>query len=166
MICDDEYENTSKEGVEVARNTVRGFSGATVRRLRIARGLGTDDLADLVGASVSTVWSWETGRTAPTPPTLVRIAQALHVTPADLLAIREDQLTLSDLRVEAGYTQIDAAQALGLSPNKLMRIEKGRLSVDAAIVEGLASLYGLSVDHVADTWARAVATRAARLKEM
>lgn len=166
MNRDDSRQNTSKEGVEVARNTVRGFSGATVRRLRIVRGLASDDFADLVGASVSAVWSWETGRTAPTPPTLVRIAQVLHVTPADLIAIPEHQLTLSDLRVEAGYTQADAARALDLSPNKLLRIEKGRLPSDPDITRKIATLYGISTERVASTWAHTVATRAARLDQM
>ena len=111
-------------GVGVSRSAVRGFSAARLRRYRLARKANIADLADAAGVSEQTVSAWETGRAAPTPELLAKVAAELRLTVADLVPIPNDQLGLSDLRAQAGMTQGRAAEALGISATLLGRIEK------------------------------------------
>ena len=88
-------------GVGVSRSAVRGFSAARLRRYRLARKANIADLADAAGVSEQTVSAWETGRAAPTPELLAKVAAELRLTVADLVPIPNDQLGLSDLRAQA-----------------------------------------------------------------
>jgi transcriptional regulator with XRE-family HTH domain len=60
--------------------------GATVRRLRTAAGLTQEQLGERCGMDLSAVSRLERGHRNPRLDTLVRLARALDVTPADLLA--------------------------------------------------------------------------------
>lgn len=149
-------------GVGVSRSAVRGFSAARLRRYRQARKATIEDLADAAGVSAQTVSAWETGRAAPTPELLAKVAAELRLTVADLVPIPSDQLGLSDLRVQAGMTQGRAAEALGISATLLGRIEKGRKEFDDSRAQQLADLYNVAKPLVGEAWQRDRDSRQAR----
>ncbi|BBE49126.1 helix-turn-helix transcriptional regulator [Rhodococcus erythropolis] len=149
-------------GVGVSRSAVRGFSAARLRRYRLARKANIADLADAAGVSEQTVSAWETGRAAPTPELLAKVAAELRLTVADLVPIPNDQLGLSDLRAQAGMTQGRAAEALGISATLLGRIEKGRKEYDEARAAQLAELYKVTPELVSEVWQRDRDSRQAR----
>ena len=59
---------------------------AKIRRLRELRALSQRDLAALAKLSVTTVNRIETGQRKPMPRTVRKLAEALGVTPGELLA--------------------------------------------------------------------------------
>ncbi|CAN5496928.1 hypothetical protein BH09ACT9_BH09ACT9_16900 [soil metagenome] len=146
----------------MSRSAVRGFSAARLRRYRQARKATIEDLADAAGVSAQTVSAWETGRAAPTPELLAKVAAELRLTVADLVPIPSDQLGLSDLRVQAGMTQGRAAEALGISATLLGRIEKGRKEFDDSRAQQLADLYNVAKPLVGEAWQRDRDSRQAR----
>lgn len=147
------HRDQSQElGVEVSRSAVRGFSATRLRRYRQARKATIEDLADAAGVSAQAVSAWETGRAAPTPELLAKVAAELRLTVADLVPIPTDQLGLSDLRVQAGLTQASAAQQLGVSATLLGRIEKGRKDYEDERADQLAELYGVTKELVTKAW--------------
>lgn len=159
-------QKSPDSGVGVSRSAVRGFSGARLRRYRTGLRLTIDDLADAAEVSSQTVSAWETGRAAPTPELLARVAGVLKVANADLAPIPEDQLRLSDLRSQAGLTQGTAAKALGTSATVLGRIEKGRKEYDEAWGRRMAELYSVPLNLLSEVWERDRQKRAAHVKEL
>lgn len=153
-------QNQPSQGARLSKSTVRGFSGARLRRLREARGLTGDDLADASGISEATLRSWEIGRSTPTPNLLAAVAKKLRVTIADLVLLRSDELMLSDLRNLAGLNQADVAEKLGVGTTSLTRIEKGRREYDAEVGRALAKIYKVKINELKTVWER---TRQARL---
>jgi transcriptional regulator with XRE-family HTH domain len=59
--------------------------GSKLNRLRRERGLTLADVADTLGVSKPTVWAWEKGKARPLPERLGPIAEALGVSPDDLV---------------------------------------------------------------------------------
>lgn len=59
--------------------------GANLKRLRKNKGLLQADLSALLHVSSQTVSSWEVGRTEPSMGMVDKIAQALDVTPSELI---------------------------------------------------------------------------------
>ena len=64
--------------------------GETLRRLRMERGLTQQKLAERLHVDRTSVASWETGRHMPDPATFLRLAEALDVDIAALLASVEE----------------------------------------------------------------------------
>ncbi|HEY7829313.1 MAG TPA: helix-turn-helix transcriptional regulator [Solirubrobacteraceae bacterium] len=62
---------------------------STVGRLRLERGMTQEALAFKADVAVATLRRIERGRSNPKWPTLVKIANALQITPSELLAARE-----------------------------------------------------------------------------
>ncbi|MHD0283764.1 helix-turn-helix domain-containing protein [Rhodococcus pyridinivorans] len=145
--------------MKLARSGIHGFSGARLRRYRQALDMTMADLADAAEVSEATVSAWETGRAAPTPPLLKRVADVLRVTVPDLAPIQESRMTLSDLRALAGLTQAEAARELGISATVLGRIEKGRKEYDKDRAASMTKLYGVKSSVVKAVWERNRATR-------
>lgn len=56
-----------------------------IQRLRAARRLSLDKLAELLGVSKPTVWAWEQGRARPAQERIAKLAEALGVEEADLV---------------------------------------------------------------------------------
>jgi len=74
----------------MARTLTLPFSGTKLRTLRETKGLFQTDLAEACTAAgqpldYSRISRYETGRTKPTPPILLALANALDVDVADLL---------------------------------------------------------------------------------
>lgn len=87
-----------------------GF-GTRLRRLRTERGLTLDNVAAALGVSKPTVWAWEQGKARPQEGRIAPLAQALGVTPAELLENRDD-----DLERLLEQSRIRIAQAFGTRP--------------------------------------------------
>lgn len=56
-----------------------------LHRLRAARRLSLDKLAEMLGVSKPTVWAWEQGRARPAQERIEKLASALGVEPSDLV---------------------------------------------------------------------------------
>lgn len=161
-----EPESETSGANKVSRSGVRHFSGARLKQFRERRKLSVDDLAGISGVSRQTISSWETGRSQPTPGPLVKVAAALRTTVADLVPIASSDVTISDLRVRVGLTQVEAAEKLSISATLLVDIERGRKPINGARVQAIADLYSVAADEVTDAWQRAIDTREARLKSL
>jgi transcriptional regulator with XRE-family HTH domain len=69
----------------IAAMDMRRVMAANVRRLRTAKKLSQEDLADRAGISARYLGSIERGETAATVVVLGRLARALRVEPAELI---------------------------------------------------------------------------------
>lgn len=135
---------------------VAGFSGAFLRRTRTRLGLTAAQLAVAVGVRENTVLRWETGVAVPTPKHLVRIAQAVTVTPADLVpGIRFTNPTLRQLRLLAALDLETAAAGAALSRSALVRLERGITTLNDRGT-ALAAVYGVDQQEVESAATRTV----------
>lgn len=89
----------------MVRAGVQGFSPAALRRARGRQHLSLRQLSLLSGVSFATISEWETSRALPPPSHLAAVANALGITVADVVPIKETHLVLADLRHHAGLTQ-------------------------------------------------------------
>lgn len=117
--------------VAVVRAGVQGFSPAALRRARGRQHLSLRQLSLLSGVSFATISEWETSRALPPPSHLAAVANALGITVADVVPIKETHLVLADLRHHAGLTQQAAADAVGLKRSMYRAIETGTRAADA-----------------------------------
>lgn len=79
--------------------------GERIREICGARGWSESRLAKEIGISRTQLSRTITGKTEPLVSTLVRIANALNVTPNDLLGITND-LSADELKILAGYRSV------------------------------------------------------------
>ena len=108
------------------RQGAPGFDPARLRAARVAAGLSQQALAEAVEVHVNTVVEWEAGRQVPRVEAVAALAQALQVTPPDLLAPVEGAApTLQQLRAAAGKTQQQIADEAGLLRTTYVKIELG-----------------------------------------
>lgn len=74
--------------VNIDRGSVRGMIaatiGATVRQLRVERGLTQEQLARRIGVGLLTVGKWERDDTIPSPENHIALAKALGVEPVEV----------------------------------------------------------------------------------
>lgn len=104
------------------------------------------DVASHVGVSASRVSAWETGRSAPDPEKLPRLAEALG-RDLDELFPRDGHPDLADLRADAGYTQAATKELTGTSTaGPVASAEKGQRRLASEYEAGLAEAYGVSVE--------------------
>jgi transcriptional regulator with XRE-family HTH domain len=89
--------------------------GKRLQRLRKELGMSQGRLAEQLGVSKPTVWAWEQGKARPVESRIESLAQALGVSPRDLLSGQQDP-ALRDLLV-ACRGQI--AAAVGIDPAKI-----------------------------------------------
>ena len=57
-------------------------------------------------------------------------------------------ITMKAARVNAGYTQMEAAKALEISKSTLIGYEMGRVVPKSNTAQKMAELYGLSVNDI------------------
>lgn len=145
---------------------VRGFSGATLRRVRIAQNLTIDDLAAAVEVSESTIRRWELGLALPMPHNLRAGAVALGIDVIDLLVNRISATpTLKDLRAVAALTLDEVAQRSQLSRSSLLRLERGSMHLGDISRLTLAEVYDVDEDQVESAYAESVSARLRRSLE-
>lgn len=58
------------------------------------------------------------------------------------------KLSLRAARINAGYTQSDAAELLGVSKTTLVKWEQGKTFPNAAAIEKICSLYRVHYDDI------------------
>jgi transcriptional regulator with XRE-family HTH domain len=125
------------------------FSADRLRQGREAAGLTQEQLGERAGVDGTAVSHYEAGRRRPDPASVTRLAAALELEVADLLAGQDqpdDAVTLRELRERAGQTQGAMAEALGIGHAAYSKIERGLTTrVTPARVATLARL--LRVDE-------------------
>ncbi|MFP5319494.1 MAG: helix-turn-helix domain-containing protein [Acidimicrobiia bacterium] len=133
----------------VAIEAVASFDPNALRRLRQAKGLSHDGLAERVGIARPNLIAYEKGGKRPSPRTLRALAAALGTDPMKLLSVTARDATLADLRAaKAGLTTTETAAALEMPRHSYDRIEAGRRPLDAQTAGRLAELLGVSPSTV------------------
>jgi len=121
----------------------------------------------LVGATASQISHYERGRAQPSVKSIQKLAVALDIAPAVLLAKLDDaDIKLSDLRVSAGLTQADVADALMLNDRNYSAVERGELGLTPAFAEQLADTFGVTLDQVTAAYFNARRHRRARWMQL
>lgn len=92
---------------------IRDITAAGIKRARIDKGLTQAELAKKLGMSPSYIGQYESGNRRPKPETLMKIAEALGVSPASLGV--EIYTTFPD--GELSYEQIDLLNSFELLNN-------------------------------------------------
>lgn len=139
------------------RGAVSGFSPRVLRRLMLEREVQPDELASTISVSRQAVSAWLTGATAPSPASLLRVAEALDVQVETLTPASATKPRLADLRTRRGLTQAAAARELALAASTLSGIERGRRPLDRELAARLADLYGFGQVEVEQAWTQTVA---------
>lgn len=67
-------------------------------------------------------------------------------------------LTVRDLRLEAGLTQVSLAETLGITQGAVSHIETGRMRLTRARAEVLAQLFATTPDDIytGEVWAKPI----------
>ena len=134
---------------EVAIEAVTSFDASALRRLRQAKRLSHDGLADRVGIARPNLIAYEQGKKRPSPKTLQSLAAALGADPLQLLSVTARTATLADLRAaKGGLTTTETAAAVGLPRHSYDRMEAGRRPLDAETAGRLAELLGVAPSTV------------------
>ena len=110
-------------------------------------------LAERVGVAPTTLSMWETARIAVSLPMLARLANALNVDPATLVAepvtvpVR-DPRPLRHMRRAARMSQREAAAHLGIAIGSLARYEAGQRRPPVPVARRMAAVYRRPVVEV------------------
>lgn len=141
--------------------TAPAIDVAALVRAREAAGLTQHQLARAVGvAGGERISAWEHGRSRPrTPDLLRRVAEALGVSPQDLL-VTSDVPSLRWMRFAAGLGVAEAAAAAHVSVDTFKRWEAVgvRRAVAPTVVESLASVLGADEGDVSEALRSSAAT--------
>jgi transcriptional regulator with XRE-family HTH domain len=146
------------------RQGAPGFDPQRLREARVAAQLSQVALAEAVRVHVSTIREWEAGRQVPRVDAVAAVAQALHLTPSDLLAPPEGAApTLQQLRAAAGRSQQRIATAAGMLRNTYSAVERGETAtLSYEDTQALARAFGITPEQVL---AARTASRAAYLEQ-
>ena len=102
------------------------FDTEKLKTVRNDLGLTQLELAQRIGVKPAVVHSWEQPGARPSVPSLALLASALGLTVSDLYQSDSDAAgTLVDLRINAGLSQWELAQQLGVSQTTVSRWERG-----------------------------------------
>jgi len=124
------------------RESVRGWSAPTLKRLRLHAHLTQADLAAMVGCSPAAIATWEGGRFGPQPRWAAALAQSLDVTVPDLVSLSREETRLRDLRAWAGLTQHEVQ--LDLLVRDIGAIERGTKPLPETAIQVLAQAYSIA----------------------
>lgn len=133
------------------RRGVAHWRGHALRDARVAAGLTQAELAHQISVAEWTVVAWEGDRRQPRPAHLAALATALRLDPASLVAT-PPKPTMRELRERVALSTNAVADAVGVSPNSVLRVENARWWPTAA--EQWAKLYGVSLDELRAAWER------------
>lgn len=125
----------------------RRFSGGLARSVRRERNLTQRALAASIGVSAPVISKWESGDDFPPGEKLPGLAMALGKE-IDELFPREGLPDLTDLRCDAGYSQKQAADAIGISRGPLSNAERGHRRLNDDYVQPLAVEYKVTADEL------------------
>lgn len=140
------------EDVGATRNPA--FSGMLLREARVRRGWSQGRLAAHLDAALRSIAGYERGVHAPPPPMLVRMASALGIAPGELLTVPRTEWTLAEYRAVTGFHQQDAAVELGITQDRLSRLESAYERGSDELFERMAALYPAEPEELRDAWER------------
>ena len=137
-----------------ARVALRSF-GQELRNARAAAGLRQEDVAGELGVSTQTVRNWESGRVEPSEENKQRLGERYGEQVGDFAAFYEElhshRLTrkrpvinaklLRLARQDAGFTQAQAAERLGVNRNTVVRYENATSRPSPKILSKLSEIY-------------------------
>jgi transcriptional regulator with XRE-family HTH domain len=127
---------------------VRHFDPAALRSLRHRRGLTLDELGRRIGRARPNLIVWEKGRSVPSPPKLVALAEALEVEPWQLTTARPRSAELVDLRAWAGLSQQELADRAAVPRATYALVERGESPLGHELAARLATVLGWRVADV------------------
>lgn len=115
--------------------------GDHIKRRRLELGLYQGQVARVLGVDESTVTNWEKNRTSPTLRYLPKLVQFLDYDP---LAGERHTLggRLLHYRKAQGMTQKQLAQAIGIDPATLSRLERNQGRCLASVIEKASIFLG------------------------
>ena len=121
--------------------------GDRVAELRKAAGWLQADLAAQLGTRDRRVGEWERGEQQPQPRFVAKLAAAFQVDPLQLLDVDPDDPPLLALRLVAGLTLTEVADASGVPYSTYRRLEGGlvRGAPSASVVMALAAAFQVPV---------------------
>jgi len=123
------------------RPIYRGFQGSVLRGLRERRGWTQEQLAVHVRAFPTMVGKWERDEVKPGAASVAKLARALGVAAQEFCGDDPAALTLVELRVRAGLTRAQAAQAASVSVRRLRQYEHLSCRPNDAHAGALGALY-------------------------
>ncbi len=140
-----------------ARVALRAY-GLELRNARIPVGLRQEDVAGELGVSTQTVRNWESGRVEPSEENKQRLGELFGEQLGDFGAFYEDLHSqhpkpkdpivngrlLRAARKDAGLTQAQAAERVGVNRNSIVRYENNSSRPLPMILEKLSEIYGRS----------------------
>lgn len=138
----------------IGREAVHSFDPGALVRLRRARGLSHDALAELVDSARPTLIAYEKGTRTPGPATLLRLATALDVDVLDLTTTTLERAGLADLRARVGLSKTEISARLGMARHTVDRIERGVRELEPATAEALADVLGVDTAAVGAAYER------------
>lgn len=62
--------------------------------------------------------------------------------------MKNDKLTLKSVRALRGYTQVEAAKLIGISPDTLSNYERGKSYPDIPILKKIEEVYQISYNDI------------------
>jgi len=146
--------------------------GVLLRAARLKAGKTLKDCADLLGCSPHTISQYEYGRSGISLPELELLAsffdvpvsyfweeestiseESVALPPAEkLIPLRQKMMgvLLRQARLEAGKTQRECAEALGVSTGTMSKYEYGKKGLPFPQLELLASLLAVPLSHFLD----------------
>ena len=134
------------------------FNGEALRAARVRRGLTQHGLARLVDvAGGERVSRWELGLTRPRAVMIGRLASVLEVPVADLVPSESATADLRELRMRAGLSPRDLAEAAHTSVATIQRWEAARIRrpLPESTLQALATALGVRVEDVAEAISQA-----------
>lgn len=138
----------------MARPIYRGFRGDKLREIREQRGCTQKRLAALVGAFPTMVGKWERGEVTPLARYVAALARHLGVPPQWFTDVPPELGSVIDLRVWAGLTRAQAAEAAEVKDHRLLAIEQLTLRPSAAEAGRLAGVYDVDRALLTRCWER------------
>lgn len=137
-----------------ARVALRAF-GQEIRNARVEAGLLQEDAAEALGVSTQTIRNWESGRSEPSEENKQRLAEGYGVQVGDFAAFYEEfhsyRVTrerpvinaklLRLARQDAGFTQAQAAEMVGVNRNTIVRYENGTSRPSPKTLAKLSEIY-------------------------
>lgn len=121
-----------------------GFDAKALADIRRTRGMTQPQLAGMVGITRTRLSDYERGAIVPAPRTCRQLARALGV-PAGALLTTKPTPDLVRLRAQAGMTQKEVGDAIGISAVAVSQIETARQRLTEHRARQLAALYDVDL---------------------
>lgn len=119
-----------------------GFDPKALADARRARGMSQQQLAERCRIIRSRLSDYERGVITPTPAMCRRLAEALGIDPATLMpGVAATTTPLAGLRIQAGLTQKEVGDAIGVTKVAVSQLETGLIKLSEPRARQLAELY-------------------------